>query len=408
MALACALAANGRDSLAQSPGRVGPSFDCSAESATRQTLARTICEHEGLAAAESRYVMTYYAVRHSIPEKDRATLSTEADAFTKRIARTCEVAGESLPPAGRDQAILCLQMQFEAERMSLMNRLSPDGRAELDLALTDAVRIQQLLMAASLLPSNSTVDGKFGPVTRKGIADWQRLSGLPVSGFASRDMLEKLKAGQGDKVVGQLSESGPKGPPDTGGVGVNGWQQATWGMSRVEVERAYPSAKRQDLGGCNTEVWSDSPGVCPLLESKAYEMLGTTWDIEFRFKYDRLVRVRLRAKSENSPEMLYDSVKQALQSKYGLGKEETFNDNSRCDNALARWNAGRDVVRYEWYSRDEGRHYYIRTRLGVVRAALTEAPVCLSVPGRVGIVAGGPRRVSIEYIKNEQVDPSKL
>ncbi|CAN5484255.1 hypothetical protein BH10PSE6_BH10PSE6_45470 [soil metagenome] len=185
--------ANFCPSVAQQPGKVSPSFDCSSPAVSAQPLPQIICSNDQLASAEFAYVMAFYALRHTLNDQAKNALTAESDAFIRRVVTQC-----SLPTAGRlgreptSREVSCVEGQLTGERDRIVNRLPLDAREELALKPVDAKRVQELLIAENAMPANSTIDGKFGPATRIGIADWQKTNGEQSTGFASRQMLEKL------------------------------------------------------------------------------------------------------------------------------------------------------------------------------------------------------------------------
>ena len=72
-----------------------------------------------------------------------------------------------------------------------MRQQAENAEAGLNLSEQDRKRVQ---VALTVLGHQVPATGYFGPITRAMIADWQRIQGLPVSGFLDSSQLAALNA----------------------------------------------------------------------------------------------------------------------------------------------------------------------------------------------------------------------
>ena len=141
----------------------------------------------GIARAELHYVMAYQALSQV---ENPASLRAEANALVGQINDAC-----GLPATGHlyrlssAQQVACITGKFEAERGRLLFRLQGGALSEARLTPEQAMAIQRTLKAEGLLGINDAVDGVFGPATRVAIRNWQRVRGLPETGFGSTAIL---------------------------------------------------------------------------------------------------------------------------------------------------------------------------------------------------------------------------
>jgi hypothetical protein len=181
--------------FANSPNaNVGPSFECTR---ARDTLALIICADVGLRELDLEMVRAYYALRY-ISDAEHPRLRNEAADHYKRVVASC-----GLPPSGDITADLvsrsrtCIRTFYERQRESwkleAISR-STDAAYELNSPIADHLALQAALAAKNYLPSDSTVDGVYGPSTRSAIRVAQADAGLRQTGFPTGALKEFLPA----------------------------------------------------------------------------------------------------------------------------------------------------------------------------------------------------------------------
>ena len=69
--------------------------------------------------------------------------------------------------------------------------VQPWPRQERELSRTERLELQQLLVQRGLY--KGTPDGQFGGQTRDALRSFQASIGVPADGFASSDVLERLR-----------------------------------------------------------------------------------------------------------------------------------------------------------------------------------------------------------------------
>ena len=173
--------------------RIGPSFDCTAPAVQDQPLAQIICLQGEVARAELSYVIAFQALRQTLSDQEWKTLRAEADSFVQNTTDVCGIpkSGKLTGPPS-SSSVACVVSYLGTERSRLMQRLTGDAYAEARLTPEQTIDIQSRLQTRGFLPGNATIDGVFGPVTRKGIRQWQRSVGQPETGFASASTLTNL------------------------------------------------------------------------------------------------------------------------------------------------------------------------------------------------------------------------
>jgi membrane-bound lytic murein transglycosylase B len=70
--------------------------------------------------------------------------------------------------------------------------VQPWPRQERELSREERLELQQLLVERGFY--RGTPDGQFGGETRQALRDFQASIGLPADGFATSDMLERLRS----------------------------------------------------------------------------------------------------------------------------------------------------------------------------------------------------------------------
>jgi hypothetical protein len=178
-----------------SPITMGPSFDCGTKAVSEQPLAQMICASRELAYRELSYVIAYQALKEASSPDQRKTMVAEANALVVAMNDRCNLPTTGAlrrPPT--EQEVGCIGALFQQERGALIERTAGVARDEAVLEPVGTFAIQKALQAQSYLSRSDTVDGVFGPVTRKAISAWQRDNGIRESGFGSKALIDQLAA----------------------------------------------------------------------------------------------------------------------------------------------------------------------------------------------------------------------
>ena len=160
----------------------------------KQPLAQLICASPAVSKAELSYVIAYSALRQTSTDAERATMRTEADAFTRRTTEECGIQpmgylGGRAPTATETS---CLLDHFTGEHGRLFMSLTGEAMEEAQLTPEQTMTIQMLLKNKGFLAANEAIDGVFGPTTRSAIGDWQRSVGQRATGYGSTALLADL------------------------------------------------------------------------------------------------------------------------------------------------------------------------------------------------------------------------
>lgn len=171
----------------------GPSFDCTSKAATTQALAQMICRNRELSYWELSYVIAYQALRETSSPEFRKALVDEANALVLRMNDQCGLPSNGpLTGAPSVDQLACVRTLFQESRLALIGRTFGVGREEATLTPQETVALQRALQISQHLPAAAALDGVFGPVSRAAISSWQRENGLPVTGFGSRSLLDRM------------------------------------------------------------------------------------------------------------------------------------------------------------------------------------------------------------------------
>jgi uncharacterized protein len=155
---------------------LGPSFDCTT---TVRPLGKLICARPELAKADLRFKQAYQALQQQLGDSGQAELRQEAADFDKGVRLDCGVP-EKEPVAGSPD---CVKEQYDEMRSEWLSRLSGSALQEANRPLPLHVTLQQNLLDLGYLSTSVKINGVFGTETRKAIAAWQQVRGLPETGF---------------------------------------------------------------------------------------------------------------------------------------------------------------------------------------------------------------------------------
>jgi hypothetical protein len=117
---------------------------------------------------------------------------SEANAFVDMVYADCKLLRTGTLNEPSSTQVDCIRNHYETQRSIMLHRLSGPALEEAQVTPPDAVTIQEALKERGMLSESATVDGVLGPETRAAISDFQRLSGLTATGFASRETVAKL------------------------------------------------------------------------------------------------------------------------------------------------------------------------------------------------------------------------
>jgi peptidoglycan hydrolase-like protein with peptidoglycan-binding domain len=191
-----------------SPVAMGPSFDCGTKAVSEQPLAQMICASWELAYRELSYVIAYQALKEVSGLDQRKTMVAEANALVVALNDRCNLPTTgALRRSPTEQEVGCIGALFQQERVALIERTAGVTRDEAVLEPVDTFAIQKALQAQAYLSRSDTVDGVFGPVTRKAISAWQRDNGVRETGFGSKALIDQLAA------VASRGQAAPATPP---------------------------------------------------------------------------------------------------------------------------------------------------------------------------------------------------
>jgi len=211
--VAAFLLAGSSASYAQSgyiPGK--PSFDCTNAS---NTVAMILCSGPEAAAADWDVNSASWAFYFSVNESQRESVDAEQQAWRQSLDPICRLPrqqtsedragrvmadifgrmvfgpGVSIPgpqPITR-QHVNCLINAYRARAAVLRSKLSGDALAESQLSPEQHVKLQDALAEKGFLRpdqiDSGNPDGKFGPITRTAIKQFQQSRAAYPSGFLS-------------------------------------------------------------------------------------------------------------------------------------------------------------------------------------------------------------------------------
>lgn len=192
---------------------IGPSFDCESRAATTQPLAQMICMSAELSYWELSYVIAYQAVKESSSPQDQKRLVDDANALVVALNDDCGLPSNGpIQRSPTAKEIACIGAHFQQQRNALITQSSGWAHEEATLEPRQTIEIQRGLQAKGYLSASDTVDGVFGPVTRRAIRAWQQDNGVSATGFGSRALLAALNGAPGATSVSQQAPQGSSVP----------------------------------------------------------------------------------------------------------------------------------------------------------------------------------------------------
>jgi peptidoglycan hydrolase-like protein with peptidoglycan-binding domain/TM2 domain-containing membrane protein YozV len=162
--------------------QIGPSFEC----ATATTpLPRLICSNPQLAVVDLLLIQAYQALRGQLDERGKAEVRSEALEFHQDVMSECGLPDKGPVTLDAPLAVDCVQQHYIQQRNTWLSRLGSDAREEAVRPIRRHMELQRILQQLNFLSSFATVDGVYGPETRKAISEWQTSKGLNATGILS-------------------------------------------------------------------------------------------------------------------------------------------------------------------------------------------------------------------------------
>lgn len=168
---------------------LGPSFDCTK---VQTPLAQFICGSPVLSKEDLEFVQPYYALRQQVGPDGWQKLKVEAVNFQTYVAQQCGIPSSGLLPTDKSALRACLIQMYEGQESAWQSRLQGPALEEALRPIETHIALQARLQTLGFIPQTEVVDGVYGAVTRTAIENWQKASGLPVTGFLGNVDAEKL------------------------------------------------------------------------------------------------------------------------------------------------------------------------------------------------------------------------
>ena len=162
--------------VASSPTRIGPSFDCNKASSP---LALMICASPALSKVDLRFVQAYQALWQQVGKEGQRQLLAEAVDFQNAVLHACRIP-ETGPVSGSPE---CVAAEYERQRSIWLSRLNGPASEEASRPIEQQIALQARLQKLGFLPAAVTIDGVYGEATRSSILAWQGVNRRPQTGF---------------------------------------------------------------------------------------------------------------------------------------------------------------------------------------------------------------------------------
>ena len=196
--------------VASSPTRIGPSFDCSKASSP---LALMICASPALSKVDLRFVQAYRALWQQVGQDGQSQLLREAVDFQNAVLRACRIP-ETGPVSGSPQ---CVAAEYERQRSIWLSRLNGPASEEASRPIEQHIALQATLQKLGFLPAAVMIDGVYGDATRSSILAWQSVNRRPQTGFLDdADATALAGTGETEATPATQSPSPGQGVPGAG------------------------------------------------------------------------------------------------------------------------------------------------------------------------------------------------
>lgn len=161
--------------------KIGPSFDCDV---ARAPLAKILCADAELSRVDLSFAQAYWALLQQLDDAGKRSLKQEDVQFIDSVQAQCGIptsGDDTIPNSARTRN--CIASRYKYQREVWIGRLSAGSREEASRPLEKHIELQRLLRKLDRLPSDSRVDGTYGPSTRRAIEQWQQSQGRPATGI---------------------------------------------------------------------------------------------------------------------------------------------------------------------------------------------------------------------------------
>jgi hypothetical protein len=141
-------------------------------------------------------VRPYYTLRHLLPDL-ADQLRTESSEFYQQVLKECRIpeTGDVSSDLSR-RTVPCIDAAFRRQKNVWSARVAERGvssaRQEIERPLTQHIQLQENLKRVGSLPSDASVDGVYGNITRTAIAQFQLAERLTSDGLMSSAVAERL------------------------------------------------------------------------------------------------------------------------------------------------------------------------------------------------------------------------
>lgn len=221
-------------------GATPPSFDCGQ---AHQPLAATICSDPQLSTLDLSFAQAYQALRQQVGPQHADEIRQEAVEFQRNVIQNCNLPA-TLQGFDPERYKSCIDRFYHAQREAWRARLSGDAAEEAALPPQELIEAQEALRTAGYLPSDSTIDGLFGPTSRSALIEFQIANHMAPSGFLSNTTVAALlqapqqSATQATPAVAQEPQSRTPEPIDPAA------EKARLALAQAEAEKAKAEAVR--------------------------------------------------------------------------------------------------------------------------------------------------------------------
>ena len=324
--------------VASSPTRIGPSFDCSK---AYSPLALMICASPALSKVDLRFVQAYRALWQQVGKEGQRELLGEAVDFQNAVQHACRIP-ETGPISGSPE---CVAAEYERQRSIWLSRLNGPASEEASRPIEQQIALQALLQKLGFLPAAVTIDGVYGDATRSSILAWQGVNRRPQTGFLD-DADATALAGTGETEATPATQS-PS--PGQGVPGVGSAPEAATGrgeqfdilgmklgMSIAEIEaaiKAYNPALRINVVSRDINDVRLGGGVIQnviqIVDAGDVPVQGSPLeDIKVAFTVtepNRAFYIRRETRFPDDKQPLIDEIAQQLREKYGREPMSSLN-----------------------------------------------------------------------------------
>jgi len=315
--------------VASSPTRIGPSFDCNKASSP---LALMICASPALSKVDLRFVQAYQALWQQAGKDGQREVLREAVDFQNAVLRACRIP-EAGPVSGSPE---CVAAEYERQRSVWLLRLNGPASEEANRPIEQQIALQARLQKLGFLPAAVTIDGVYGDATRSSILAWQGVNRRPQTGFLddadatalagtreteATPATQSPSPGQGVPAVGSPLEAAAAAP-DPAGFDILGMKL---GMTVEEIEGVI-KAYNPDLNIYMDQIPTDQGLGDGKFVQRVHTLLPYLEQIFVDFTVTqprKAFYIRRDTTFHPDQQPLMDEMVQQLRGKYGLESRNT-------------------------------------------------------------------------------------